>query len=143
MKQIAGLLVLIFTFSTVGNAQNKKEQDKEAIKKMCGCFEVTFNFAETFSYSEDSLYMPSKTKVDKGLEWAQLIEDEDDKLSIQHLLQVGNPAQPHIVKHWRQDWIFENTDFYMFNGDNAWLSEKKDEQDVKVAFSMDTKSISS
>ena len=65
MKQIAGLLVLIFTFSSVGNAQNKKEQDKEAIKKMCGCFEVTFNFAETFSYSEDSLYKPSKTKIHK------------------------------------------------------------------------------
>lgn len=131
MKQIAGLLVLIFTLSSVGNAQNKKEQDKEAIKKMCGCFEVTFNFAETFSFSEDSLYKPSKTKVDKGLEWAELIEDDDNKLSIQHLLQVGNPASPHIVKHWRQDWLFENNDFYMFNGDNAWLFENKDNSDVK------------
>ncbi|WCO02666.1 DUF6607 family protein [Psychroserpens ponticola] len=131
MKQIAGLLVLIFTFSLVGNAQNKKEQDKKAIKKMCGCYEVTFNFAETFSYSEDSLYTPSKTKVDKGLEWAELIEDDDNKLSIQHLLQVGNPEQPHIVKHWRQDWLFENSEFYMFNGDNAWLSEKKNAEEVK------------
>lgn len=131
MKQIAVLLVLIITFSSFGNAQNKKELDKEAIKKMCGCFEVTFNFAETFSYSEDSLYIPSKTKVDKGLEWAQLIEEEENKLSIQHLLQVGNPAQPHIVKHWRQDWLFENTDFYMFDGDNVWLSVQKKEQDVK------------
>ena len=26
-------------------AQNKKTQDKNAIKKMCGCFEVEFNFA--------------------------------------------------------------------------------------------------
>tara|TARA_R110000751_G_scaffold31429_4_gene80108 strand:+ start:971 stop:1876 length:906 start_codon:yes stop_codon:yes gene_type:complete len=130
MKQIASLLVVILTFSSVGNAQNKKEHDKEAIKSMCGCFEVTFNFAETFSYSEDSLYMPSKTKVDKGLEWAQLIQNDDDKLSIQHLLQVGNPAQPHIVKHWRQDWLFENNDFYMFNGDNAWDFENKDNDEV-------------
>ncbi|WP_040279877.1 DUF6607 family protein [Psychroserpens damuponensis] len=131
MKQIVSLLVVILTFSTVGNAQNKKKQDQEAIKKMCGCFEVTFNFAETFSYSEDSLYRPSKTKVDKGLEWAELIEDKNNKISIQHLLQVGNPAQPHIVKHWRQDWLFENTNFYMFNGDNAWLSEEKDDKAVK------------
>ncbi|MEM5564226.1 DUF6607 family protein [Psychroserpens sp. AS72] len=131
MKQIVSLLIVILTFSSIGNAQNKKELDQEAIKKMCGCFEVTFNFAETFSYSEDSLYRPSKTKVDKGLEWAELIEDGDDKISIQHLLQVGNPAQPHIVKHWRQDWLFENTNFYMFNGDNEWLSEEKDKQAVK------------
>ncbi|MDG5492997.1 DUF6607 family protein [Psychroserpens sp. SPM9] len=131
MKQIAGLLVLILTGSSLGNAQNKKELDKEAIKNMCGCFEVTFNFAETFSFSQDSLYKPSKTKVDKGLEWAQLIEDTDNKLSIQHLLQVGNPSNPHIVKHWRQDWLFENTDFYMFNGDNAWLFETKKPSDVK------------
>ncbi|WP_204346563.1 DUF6607 family protein [Psychroserpens algicola] len=131
MKQIAGLLVLILTCSSLGYAQNKKEQDKEAIKNMCGCFEVTFNFTETFSYSEDSLYKPSKTKVDKGLEWAQLIEDADNKLSIQHLLQVGNPSNPHIVKHWRQDWLFENTNFYMFNGDNAWLFETKKPSDVK------------
>ena len=52
------------------SAQEKREQDKAAIKAMCGCFEVTFNFAETFNYSQDSLYKPSKTKVDKGLEWA-------------------------------------------------------------------------
>nr|WP_321223297.1 DUF6607 family protein [uncultured Psychroserpens sp.] len=131
MKQIASLLIVILTFSTAGNAQDKKEIDKNAIKKMCGCFEVTFNFAETFSYSQDSLYKPSKTKVDKGLEWAELIVDEDNKISIQHLLQVGNPAQPHIVKHWRQDWLFENTNFYMFNGDNVWLSKQKDANDVK------------
>ncbi len=35
---------------------------------MCGCFEVTFNFAETFNYSKDSLYKASKNKVAKGLE---------------------------------------------------------------------------
>ncbi len=113
------------------NAQTKKEQDANAIKKMCGCYEVTFNFAETFQYSKDSLYKPSKTKTDKALEWAELVVDKDDKISIQHLLQVGNPAEPHIVKHWRQDWIFENTNFYMYNGDNVWNFKQKSANDVK------------
>lgn len=98
---------------------------------MCGCYEVTFNFAETFNNSKDSLYKPSKTKKDKGLEWAELIVDENNKISIQHLLQVGNPANPHIVKHWRQDWLYENTDFYMYNGDNNWLYENKPKSEVK------------
>ncbi|NRD20439.1 hypothetical protein HNV08_10310 [Winogradskyella eckloniae] len=122
-------LVLALTFSI--NAQKKKSQDQEAIKEMCGCYEVTFNFAETFSYSEDSLYRPSKTKVDKGLEWAQLVTDADDKISIQHLLQVGRPDQPMIIKHWRQDWLFENKDFYMYNGDNEWVFENKSKDEVK------------
>jgi hypothetical protein len=111
-------------------AQEKAEKDRKAIKEMCGCFEVTFNFAETFNYSQDSLYKPSKTKVDKGLEWAQLVTDQDDKIIIQHILQVGNPAAPEIVKHWRQDWTFENTKFYIYAGDNQWDFVEKPAGDV-------------
>ena len=124
---LTNLLVLASTFTLI--AQNKK--DNEAIKKMCGCFEVTFNFAETFNYSKDSLYKPSKSKVATALEWAELVEDEKGKISIQHLLQVGSPTEPHIVKHWRQDWIYENQDFYMFNGDNQWKYETKPKSAVK------------
>ena len=99
---------------------------------MCGCFEVTFNFSETFNYSKDSLYKPSENKVAKALEWGQLVEDKKSKISIQHILQAGKPgAEPHIVKHWRQDWIFENKEFYMFNGDNQWKYETKSDEQVK------------
>ena len=128
-KLILGSFILLSALTI--NAQSKKSKDKKAIKNMCGCYEVTFNFAETFSNSKDSLYKPSKTKTDKALEWAGLIEDGKNKLSIQHLLQVGNPAKPHIVKHWRQDWVYQNQDFYMYNGDNNWLYEKKSKADVK------------
>jgi hypothetical protein len=129
MKRIV-LVCLILTVSLSANAQ-KKKKDRETIKEMCGCFEVTFNFAETFNYSEDSQYKPSEAKTETALEWAQLVEDEKGKISIQHLLQVGNPSKPHIVKHWRQDWIYQNQDFYMYNGDNNWLFENKSKSDVK------------
>ncbi len=131
MKQVVAFSLALLAFSFTGNSQTKKEKDQTAIKDMCGCFEVTFNFAETFSYSEDSLYKPSKTKVDKALEWAQLVEDDNNKISIQHLLQVGRPDQPMIVKHWRQDWLFQNQDFYMYNGDNNWTFEEKAKDEVK------------
>ncbi|MFQ3237768.1 MAG: hypothetical protein ACI9NI_000037 [Olleya marilimosa] len=131
MKTLTILSLLFLTFTATINAQNKKKQDQDAIKNMCGCYEVTFNFAETFNYSQDSLYKPSETKVDKGLEWAQLVEDSDNKISIQHLLQVGSPESPYIVKHWRQDWLFENTDFYMYNGDNKWTYVSKPKKEVK------------
>ena len=131
MKRNTFLLFgLIFSVIAL-QAQNKKEMDRKAIKKMCGCYEVTFNFAETFNYSNDSLYKPSETKIEKGLEWAGLVTDEDNKIVIQHLLQVGNPAEPMIIKHWRQDWLFENTDLYTYNADNNWKYVKKPAAEVK------------
>lgn len=112
------------------NAQDKKQQDVTAIKNMCGCYEVTFNFTETFNYSNDSLYKPSETKVDKALEWAQLVTDETDKIQIQHLLQVGDPAKPMIIKHWRQDWLFENQDLYTYKAGNTWSYGHKLENEI-------------
>tara|TARA_R110002049_G_scaffold25354_3_gene89160 strand:- start:711 stop:1613 length:903 start_codon:yes stop_codon:yes gene_type:complete len=128
-KLLLSSLILLLTFSV--NAQKKKTKDQNAIKEMCGCFEVTFNFAETFNNSKDENYKPSKTKVDKGLEWAGLVEDENNKISIQHILQVGNPVKPMIIKHWRQDWLYENRNFYTFNGDNNWIFEQKNKKEVK------------
>jgi len=130
MKYLTLTLValgLVFSVS----AQSKMKKDAEAIKNMCGCFEVTFNFAETFNYSKDSLYKPSKNKIAKALEWAQLIEDKKGKIAIQHILQMGSPDEPYIIKHWRQDWIYENQDFYMYDSNNKWIYKKKSKEDVK------------
>ncbi|MCF1420739.1 DUF6607 family protein [Mangrovimonas futianensis] len=131
MKHVFTSLCLIFLLNFYGFSQSKKRQDQEAIKEMCGCYEVTFNFAETFEYSGDSTYVPSKTKHDRGLEWVQLVEDESNKISMQHLLIVGKPDSPHIVKHWRQDWVFENTQFYMYDHNNKWKFVTLPKNDVK------------
>ena len=128
-KIVSGVLTLIIAISA--NAQSKKTKDRDAIKEMCGCFEVTYNFAETFNYTKDSTYRPSATKLSKGLEWAGLVTDENNKVSIQHILQVGNPASPMTVKHWRQDWLYQNTAFYMYNGDNNWTFEQKEKKNVR------------
>ena len=120
MKRLSLLIACSLAFSIGVNAQNKKQQDQKAIKSMCGCYEVSFNFAETFQYSKDSTYLPSKVKHDKGLEWVQLVEDTNDKIMLQHLLIVGSKESPYIVKHWRQDWEYQNTDLYEFDHDNKW-----------------------
>ncbi|SFZ90462.1 hypothetical protein SAMN05428642_101950 [Flaviramulus basaltis] len=129
MKQLALLSILSLAFTFNLNAQNKKKEDQNAIKNMCGCYDVAFNFAETFEYSGDSTYVPSETKHAGGLEWVQLVEDDKDKISMQHLLIVGPPNNKMIVKHWRQDWEYENTNLYEFNHDNKWtfVSLPKDE----------------
>ena len=125
------LILVISLFGQLSNAQNdKKEQDQKAIKSMCGCYEVKFNFAETFQFTKDSLYIPSKTKYDYGLEWVELVEDQNNKIVMQHILITGK-TENDIVKHWRQDWEFENTKFYDFKKDLIWNFETKPKNQVK------------
>lgn len=107
-------------------AQSKKKQDRQAIKSMCGCYEVKFNFAETFA--TDDRYTFYDNYSSKGLEWVQLVADEKNKISMQHLLIVGEEM---IVKHWRQDWLYENTDLYTYDKDNAWRYNKLSAKEVK------------
>lgn len=113
-------------------SQDLKKQDEiKAIKSMCGCFEVQFNFVETFQYSKDSIgYKPSKVKHDSGLEWIELVEDKADKIILQHLLIVGK-TEDAIVKHWRQDWLYENTELYEFFKERTWKFEKVPAKSVK------------
>ena len=125
------ITIMVMAFSLSIYAQNKKTQDRNAIKKMCGCFEVEFNFAETFKFSKDSTYVPSNNYKAGGLEWAQLVDDENNKISIQHILLVGPESSPYVMKHWKQDWIFENQEFYMYNGNNSWNYKTKSKGKVK------------
>ena len=112
-------------------SQSKKSKDIQSIKSMCGCFEIEFNFAETFIFSEKEGYQKSKTYKARALEWGQLILDEKNKISIQHLLIVGSKQFPSIVKHWRQDWIYQNTDLYLYDKNDKWSYTSLDKKDVK------------
>ena len=85
---IKNLLILVVLFS-LSNIHAQKKKDVEAIKEMCGCFEIDFNFAETFQFTKDSNYVKSKNYNAKALEYATLIKDEKGHLSIQHLLVMG------------------------------------------------------
>ncbi len=107
-----------------------QEKDINAIKSMCGCYEVGFNFAETFNYADDSTYLPSKVKHASGLEWVQLVEEDDDFLSLQHLLIVGPDTNQMIIKHWRQDWAYENQKLYVYDHDNQWTYVEKPADEV-------------
>ena len=112
-------------------SQSKKSKDVQSIKSMCGCFEIEFNFAETFVFSEKEGYQKSKTYKARALEWGQLILDEKNKISIQHLLIVGSKQFPSIVKHWRQDWIYQNTDLYLYDKNDKWSYISLEKKDVK------------
>lgn len=109
-------------------AQSPIKEDITAIKSMCGCYEVEFNFAETFQNNPAEGYVPSPTKKDYGLEWIELVEDQPKKLVLQHILIVNDST---LVKHWRQDWEYENTSLYEFYNDKTWKFRTLPKKEVK------------
>lgn len=125
------LLIIILYYLTpyISNSQSNINQDKLTLLKMCGCFEVTFNFAETFNFFDNPDYNPSPVKTEKALELIVLVDETDDKLVLQHILQ-SNDDNPFIIKHWRQDWIYENYDIYYYNKNNIWEYQLLDQEDV-------------
>ncbi len=96
-------------------AQNKKQLDRQAILDMCGCYEITFKYTETFAPEID--YEKKLDYTAAALELALPIVDENHKISIQHLLVVNDTM---VIKHWRQDWLYENTNLFTYDKDNTW-----------------------
>ena len=52
------LILSMFLYITTLNSQSKIQKDRDAINKMCGCFEIQFNFKETFQRIDDEEYVP-------------------------------------------------------------------------------------
>ncbi len=134
-KYIMKHSIILFTCSLmIGSTSfgqlSKKQMDYNSIKSLCGCYDVEFNFTETFSYSEDSTYLKSKTKKAGAIEWIQLLEDSPSKISLQHILVMGDSSNHFIMKHWRQDWVYENTNFMMFDQDNKWNYIEKSASEI-------------
>lgn len=104
--------------------QAKKAQAEDDIKQMCGCYQVDFQYAETFSPS--SKYNFHDRYDAHGLEWIFLDEETKDKLVLQHLLVVNDSI---IIKHWRQDWVYQNQNLLTYQKNLEWSKNQisKDE----------------
>jgi hypothetical protein len=124
MKKIFTLLLIAGGLSA--SAQNKLEQDKTAIKAMAGCYKVTFDFAETFS--PDTAYKLHHPHHSWGLELVSVVEETKNKIVLQHLLIIDDST---IIKHWRQDWLYENTELLQYDKDNRWKKKILSAKEVK------------
>jgi hypothetical protein len=123
---IAFLLSFIFVHS-----QTSLKKDRESIMKMCGCFQIEFNFTETFQHSIDKDYKPSDEYYSTAFELAIPIKLDKKSIKIQHLLIVGKDSNRAVIKHWRQDWIYQNQDIYNYYPDNSWVFSKLNQSRVK------------
>jgi len=111
IKLLAALLLSgLFAF-----AQNKFEQDRNAIKSLAGFYKVTFNYAETFS--PDKEYQFHDRHRSSAKEIAIIAEDSPKKIVIQHLLVIRDSM---IIKHWREDWTYEDPKILVFDKEDTW-----------------------
>jgi hypothetical protein len=96
------LLIILLSLSSL-SIFAQKSKDIEAIKGQCGCFDITFKYAETFSPDTAYKFHPSEKLY--GREWVFVIEESPKKIVIEHLLVMKDTF---VIKHWREDWTYQD-----------------------------------
>lgn len=114
MKRIALFNLFLAVFYYL-NAQTPPAKDVETIKNLCGCFEVGFKFKETFAYKKD--YKIKEAYETGALEWVSYEPQTDGSVKLQHILIIDSST---IIKHWREDWSYENKDIYKYDKNYHW-----------------------
>jgi hypothetical protein len=94
------------------------ERDRQAILGMVGDFKVRFDFRETASFVAG--YKPIDPKVSGGYESVRVVEEKPGLISLQHILVVGEGKDAALVKHWRQDWVYQPTTVLNYVRSGEW-----------------------
>lgn len=95
------------------------EEDRKSILAMAGDYKVRFDMRETVPFVAD--YKPLDPKRSGGHEVVRVIEDRGDFISLQHMLVVeGEDKTPVVVKHWRQDWVYEPAKVVVYEAAGRW-----------------------
>ncbi len=103
------------------------ERDRRAILAMAGGYRTRFEFLETQGLSPD--YERAKPYQSWGTEYVYVVRDEREFISLQHIMVMffregGDTRGPVVMKHWRQDWRYQDTDILQYRGDHRWKTQK-------------------
>lgn len=120
------LLLITSCFFLAPETRAQSATGRENIDRLCGCFSVNFRYAETFSPDEN--YTLHDQKDMNAVELVLPIESTDRKVVMQHLLVIHDTV---IIKHWREEWLYESTAFLRFLGDRKWVRETLKPEEVK------------
>lgn len=124
MKKVLTSMLLLGAISVFAQTAEKLKEDRDAIMSMCGCYKVEFRYAEV--YSPDTAYKFHDREYTWAYELVTPIENSDKKVSLQHMLVVDED----VVKHWRQDWMFENTTAHLYDKDSRWMATNWSKKEV-------------
>ncbi len=105
------------------------EKDRRAILAMAGNYRVSFDFMELLGLTEN--YTPKKPYFSWATENITILEKKEKFISLQHTLVMffkdkdGKMSEPMVMKHWRQDWTYEDQKRHVFVGNRTWKSQKE------------------
>ncbi len=115
------------------------ERDRLAILAMAGDYRTSFDFIETVGFEEG--YRPRQPYQSWGTEKVYLVSNERDFISLQHIIVMhfvsedGSISDPMVIKHWRQDWRYQDRDLHSFLGRGQFERRKIDRSARKGAWS--------
>lgn len=107
---------------------NEFERDRRGILAMAGDYRTSFQFTETAGFTDS--YSPSRPYFSWGTEHVAVIEDTGTFISLQHTLvmyfkdETGTEMGPMVMKHWRQDWTYQDTDLHAYTGNKIWARRR-------------------
>jgi hypothetical protein len=116
-----------------------RERDRRAILAMAGPYRTTFDFIETIGFVPD--YKPGRPYQSWGTEYVYVVADEPEFISLQHVIVMffetddGEASEPAVVKHWRQDWRYEDRDLHVYAGHNSWERKRLSRRDTEGTWS--------
>ena len=122
IKKITSLAFFVALLSTA----TAQTPDKN-INKLCGCFEVEFKYAETFA-PDPNYKFHEREFINGGTEYVFPVEASNNKIVLQHLLVITDSM---IIKHWREDWTYENPVIWKYQGNKTWTKELQRPEAVK------------
>ena len=118
---------------------SKFQRDRRAILAMAGNYRTSFQFTETAGFIDD--YTPPRPYFSWGTEHVSVIEDSGEFISLQHTLvmyfedESGEVMGPMVMKHWRQDWSYQDTDLHTYRGNRVWERRRLSNEEVQGSWS--------
>lgn len=120
-------------------AKSDFERDRAAILAMAGDYRVSFHFLETLGLTEG--FEADRPYHSWATERVHVLEDREGFISLQHTLEMhfldeeGKASPPSLVKHWRQDWTYEDREILDYLGEDTWQKRTAGSDEVKGAWS--------
>jgi hypothetical protein len=122
----AALTGLSPSSATAGSPIAPPERDRAAILAMAGEYRVTFEFTESAALR--SGYEAKPVKRSGGTELVIVVNDSPTRIVLQHLLLDARSNT--VIKHWRQDWTWQDAALLEFRGDRRWQRRELAATDV-------------
>lgn len=103
----------------VDSPASQFERDRQSILAQAGQWRVRFDMRENVSFRTG--YTPLDAHQSAGDEIVRVIHDDGSRISLQHILVMGDDnGNVHVIKHWRQDWVYEPETVLTYAGPNRW-----------------------